>query len=65
MAINHKIKQACETLIEMWRINDQITGILLHYSYHQNYYKRIGIDIDLSRQTNMSVPLKINFTGKL
>ena len=31
--------------------------------YNQNYYKIIGID--LSRQTNTSIPQQINFTGKL
>ena len=31
--------------------------------YHQKYYKLI--DIDLSRQTNTSIPQQINFTGKL
>ena len=29
------------------------TGTLLDYSYHQNYYKLIGLD--LSRQKNMSI----------
>ena len=36
---------------------------LLDYSYHQNYYKIIGID--LSRQANTSIPQQINFIGKL
>ena len=36
---------------------------LLDYLYHQNYYKRIGID--LSRQTNTYIPQQINFVGKL
>ena len=41
-----------------------ITGNLLKdYLYHQNYYIRIGIE--LSRQTNTSVPHQINFTEKL
>ena len=31
--------------------------------YNQNYYKIIGID--LSRQTNTSIPQQINLTGKL
>ena len=33
--------------------DDFITGKLLDFSYHQNYYKLIGID--LSRQTNASI----------
>ena len=44
--------------------NDNYTrGNLLGYLYHQNYYKRITID--LSRQTNTSIPDQINFTEKL
>ena len=31
--------------------------------YHQNYYGPISID--LSRQTNTSIPQQINFTGKV
>ena len=44
--------------MEMSRNNYYLTGNLLDY-----YYKLIGID--LSRQTNTSIPQKINFTGKL
>ena len=47
----------------MSRKNDYTTGNLLYYSYHQNYYQLIGID--LSRQTNTTIPRKISFTGKL
>ena len=36
---------------------------LLDFSYYQNYYKLIGID--LSRKTNTSIPQQINFEGKL
>ena len=39
------------------------TGNLLDYLYHQNYCKLIVID--LSRQTNTSIPQQINFVGKL
>ena len=56
-------QEAYEKLVEMSKNNDFLTGDLLNYSYHQNYYKFIGID--LSRQTNTSVPLEMNFTGKL
>ena len=35
----------------------------IHYiSYHQNYYKVIGID--LSRQSNTNISQQITFTGK-
>ena len=47
----------------MSRNNDYTTGNLLEYLYHQKYYKLI--DIDLSRQTNTSIPQQINFKGKL
>ena len=47
----------------MSRSNDYKTGNLLDFSYHQNYYKLIGID--LSRQTNTSISKQINFIGKL
>ena len=56
-------QEAYEKLIEMSRNDDYTTGNLLDFSYHQNYYKLIGID--LSRQTNMSIPQQINFVGKL
>ena len=47
----------------MSRNNDYTTGKLLDISYHQNYYKLIGID--LSRQTNTRIPQQINVDGKL
>ena len=43
--------------------DDYITGNLLDFSYHQNYYKLIGID--LSRQTNTNISQWINFSEKL
>ena len=49
-----KSKQgAYEKLVKMSRNDDYTTGNLLKFSYHQNYYKLIGID--LSRQTNASI----------
>ena len=47
----------------MPRNNDYTTGNLLYYLYHKQYYKLIGID--LSRQTNTTIPHQINFTRKL
>ena len=52
-----------EKLIEMSRNDNYTTGNLLDHLYHPNYYKPIGID--LSRQTNTSIPQQINFVGKL
>ena len=43
--------------------DDYTTGNLLGFSYHQNNDKLIGTD--LSRKTNLSIPKKNNFTGKL
>ena len=45
------------------RNNEYTTGSLLDYSYHQNYYKFIGID--LLRQTNTTIPQQTNVTRKL
>ena len=52
-----------EKLIEMSRNDGYTTVILLSYLYHQKYYKPIGIDV--SRQTNKSIPQQINFVAKL
>ena len=56
-------QEAYETLIEISKNNDYTTGNLLDYLYHQKYHKHI--DLDLSRQTNMSIPQQINSVGKL
>ena len=47
----------------MSRNDDCTTGNLLDFLYHQNYYRLIGID--LSRQTNTSIPQQIDFIEKL
>ena len=47
----------------MSRNDDQTTGNLLDYLYHQKYFKPIGID--LSRQVNINILQQINFTDKL
>ena len=54
---------AYEKPIEMPRNNNYAIPILLDFSYQQDYYKLIGID--LSRQINTNIPQQINFTGKL
>ena len=56
-------KQAYEKLVEMSRNDAYTTLNLLDYLYHQKYYKLLLID--LSRQTNTSIPHHINFIGKL
>ena len=47
-------QEAYKKLVEISRNNDYTTKNLLDFSYHQNYYKLIGID--LSRQTNTAIP---------
>ena len=49
-----KKQEAYEQLIEMSRNDDYTTGNVLDYLYHQKFYKLIGID--LSSQTNTSIP---------
>ena len=43
--------------------DDYKTENLLDYLYHQNYCKRIGID--LKNQTNKNIPKQISYIGKL
>ena len=52
-----------KSLMKCQKNGDYTTGNLIHYLYHQKYYKFIGID--LSRQTNKSILQQINFVGKL
>ena len=47
----------------MSRNDVYIIGNLLDYLYDQKYYKTIVID--LLRQTNTTIPQKINFSEKL
>ena len=56
-------QEACEKIIEISKNDNYATEKLLDYSDHQECYKLIGID--LSRQTIISIPQKINFIGKL
>ena len=56
-------QESYEKLFEMLRNNYHTTGNWLDYLYQQNYYKLV--DKDLSRQTNITIPQKINSTGSL
>ena len=47
----------------MSKKGDYTTASLLDYLYYQNNYKFIGID--LSRQTNTTIPQKTNFAEEL
>ena len=57
-------QEAHEKRVEMSRNDDYTTEILLDFSYHQNYYKLVGIE-DLLRQTNTNSLQQINITEKL
>ena len=56
------VKNKQEAYKNLLECQEMMTGNLLDFSYHQNYYKFIGID--LSRQKNTSIPQQINFVGK-
>ena len=56
-------QEAYGKLIEMSRNDNYTTGNLLDFSYHQNCYKLIGIDLSTQRNTN--IPQQIDFAGKL
>ena len=47
----------------MLKNDNSKAGNLLGFSYRQNYYKLIGID--LWRQANTRIPEQIDCTGKL
>ena len=54
-------QEVYEKLIKVSRNNDHTTGNLLGYFLSSKNYTFIGID--LSRQTNMTIPQQIGFTG--
>ena len=54
-----KNKQEAYENFDISRNNIYTTEKVLDYLYHQKYYKLIGID--LSRETNTSIPQHINF----
>ena len=56
-------EEAYEKIIEMSRNNDYTTGNLLDFAYFKENCRLIGID--LSKQTKLTDPQQINFTGKL
>ena len=58
-----KNKKMYEKLIEMSGNDDYITENLLDFSYLQNHYELVGID--LSGQTNTNILQQIHFTGIL
>ena len=57
-----KNRQEAYEKLQMSKNSDCLTGNLLNYPYHQNYYEVIGID--LLRQTSTSISQQMNFAGK-
>ena len=55
-------KAAYEKLIEMSNNSDYMTGTLLDFAYYKENYRLSAID--LSKQTKIKDPQKINFIGK-
>ena len=60
---DQQVKNKQEAYEKLSRNDDFTTGNLLDFSYHQNYYKLIRID--LSRQTHTNIPQQIDFVKKL
>ena len=60
---DQQVKNKQEAYEKLSRNDDFTTGNLLDFSYHQNYYKLIRID--LSRQTHTNIPQQIDFVEKL
>ena len=63
---DHLVKNKHDTykkLAEISRNNDPTTGNLLDYSYHQNYYTLVGIN--LSRQKNTTIPQQLDLQKTL
>ena len=55
-------EETYEKIIDMSNNNDYTTGNLLDFAYFKKIYKSIAID--LSKQTKLKEPQKINFIGK-
>ena len=56
-------EETYEKIIDMGNNNDYTTDNLLDFAYFKKHYKLIAID--LSKQTKLKDPQKINFIGKL
>ena len=56
-------EEAYDKIIDMSNNSDYTTGNFLDYAYFKKHYKLIAID--LSKQTKLKDPQKINFIGKL
>ena len=56
-------EETCEEIIDMSNNNSYMTGNLLDFAFYKENYKLIAID--LSKQTKIKYPQKINFTGKI
>ena len=56
-------KKSYEKIMDMNNNNDYTTGNLLDFAYFKENYRLIATD--LSQQTKLKDPQKINFIGKL
>ena len=56
-------QEAYEKITDMSNNSDYTTGNLLDYPYYKKHYRIIAID--LTKQTKLKDPQKINFIGKL
>ena len=56
-------EEAYQKIIEMSNNNDYTTGNLLDFAFFKKNYRLIAID--LSKQTKLNDPQKIDFIGKL
>ena len=56
-------EEAYEKIIDMSNNSDYTTGNLLDFTYYKKHYRLI--EVDLSKQTKLKDPQKINFIAKL
>ena len=56
-------EEAYENIIDMSNNSDYTTGNLLDFAYYKKHYRLIAID--LSKQTKIKDPQKMNFIGKI
>ena len=62
MLVKNKVL-AYEKIVEISKNNDYITGNLLDFAYFRENYRSIAID--LSKESKLKDPQKIDFIGKI
>ena len=58
-------QETSEKLIKMLKVDGYTTVNLSDFSYYQNYYKPISIDLSKKSKKNSNIPQKIRFTRTL